>query len=145
MSTSLRRRHERRRLAALSATFLWIGIAGCHSWSTIQSAPPREEQVARAEHLRVFTNDGEAFDLRYDIHVVGDSLVGYEAPPLPYNQRASGRRAIAVADIASIRQRKSNAVGTSLLIVGGVLVGAGLICAASDCFDFGFGWGDGSE
>lgn len=103
-------------------------LSACHKWVPVKDPVAASITQKRPEQVRVTTTDDERFVLKAP-SVEGDTLSGVEANAEP--------RAIALADIATIERRKSDAVATTLVVVGtafaALLVLAIAACAGGGC------------
>lgn len=120
------------RRTALVTTILWLGVSGCHGWTNLQSHPPSPTELDGVHRVWVELEDGRRVELRGEIRVVGDSLIGAYRKALPYHATSSGRQAVALEDIATIRTRHVSAGST--LLLGFVIWGGALaICLSGEC------------
>ena len=113
----------------VAAGLLLAYLPACSSWR-VESASP--QALIEAEHppqVRVSRTDGTQHVL-HQPSIAGDTLHGSALEP-----------AIPLADVRTVETRHGD-TGKSLLLVGGIFVGATLvgavICSATDCLDLGF-------
>ena len=111
------------------ATVLWLGLSACTSWKEVK--PPVEAALAteRPSEVRVTLVDGKRFEPSSPV-IRSDSLkwlkvAGSGAQPSVWGS-------VALSDVRSIEVRQSDAVETTLLVLGvGVLAVLGIAAVAA--------------
>ena len=101
-------------------------LSGCHKWSTVATSPSDVVTEEQPDKVRV-TWRGEQYEL-VSVEIQADSLIGQD----PDRRRI----AIPTGEIDRLEIRKSDAVGTTLLIVGAAAVAFGvfliIVCTAEE-------------
>ena len=113
----------------LSCILLPAYVASCTSWRVEPLSPAQVVTQDQPSAIRVTLNDGSRFELESPV-ISGDSLQGL------VKTEAYRQRAVLLADIARVEIRKGDALKTAGLVVGLVMLFAGITataaCASSD-------------
>lgn len=110
---------------------LLMQLAGCMTWHVVPGTPEQQTGAQRISHARLRLRDGSEIQL-HDVTVSADSVIGFPGA-------GRERRAVPVADVASIERRQLSAARTAALVVGTatvatlVLVGAAWASVAKEC------------
>ena len=115
------------------ATVLWLGLSACTSWKEIN--PPVEPALAteRPSEVRVTLADGNEIQLSSPV-IRSDSLKWLKLAGTGEEQPVWG--SVALSDVQAIEVKQSDAVKTTLLVVGvGVLAVLGIAAVAAAVAD----------
>jgi hypothetical protein len=117
------------RTRAVAALLLLAHLPACASWKVENVSPGALIDAEHPAQVRVSRTDGT----RQVLHrpaITGDTLRGSAEEP-----------AIPLADVQDIETRHGD-TGKSLLLVGGIVIGAmflgAIVCSATDCIELGF-------
>jgi hypothetical protein len=128
------RPYHRRWLAVLGAVLL--SLSACSSWRVQPVEPAAFVREHGPNQVRITRSDRSTIVLHQPA-VVGDSigvLVRVDTAGVP-----DPRAAVALSDIRAIAVRRTDGLKTAGACLGGALVGAFIICAASSCMDWSLG------
>ena len=114
-----------------SIVLLAAHLVACTEWHVEQARPQALLDAGHPTRVRVPRSDSTRIVLAQPA-ILGDSLVG---------QLQGHSAGVAVADIASLAVRRTNAVNTLLLIGGVVLLAVGASAVGNSMGEIGFGSG----
>jgi hypothetical protein len=124
-----------RRTRVIAAVLLLAYLPACSSWRVENVSPQALIEAKHPTQVRVSRPDGTKLVL-HQPSIAGNTLRGSVQEP-----------AIPLDDVQIVETRHRD-TGKSLLLVGGIFIGAmvagAIICSASDCLDLGFGGSSGS-
>lgn len=115
---------------------LVLPLAACHKWVPPETGPDvSHDDPESYERIRVRTS-GDSTLVLYQAELRADSLVGHD------HTSGTSTKPLRVAlprhDIESLEVRRTDVGATVLTVLGvsaGLIIGAGLVCAATDCYD----------
>lgn len=123
------------RTRVVAAVLLLAYLPACSSWRVQNLSPQALIEAEHPAQVRVSRPDGTK-QVLHQPSIAGDTLRGSAQEP-----------AIPLGDVQTVETRHGD-TGKSLLLVGGILVGAmfagAIVCSATDCLDLGFGGFSGS-
>jgi hypothetical protein len=118
------------RTRVIAAVLLLAYLPACSSWRVEKVSPQALIEAKHPAQVRVSRPDGTK-QVLHQPSIAGDTLRGSVQEP-----------AIALGEVQTVETRHGD-TGKSLLLVGGIFIGAmlagAIVCAASDCLDLGFG------